>query len=119
MAFWRRWYVAWWRGAAPEADRSEGSAEAYPDQTGVEIWTERGFDPPPDYTIEQIDAVLLTVPPFERRLFVLHRIDGLSYAEIARQNRISVRRVERAIVTALGYCRRAFREIDRRSGQPE
>ncbi|HLY91357.1 MAG TPA: sigma-70 region 4 domain-containing protein [Acetobacteraceae bacterium] len=67
--------------------------------------------PAPRYTVEDIDRALSQVPRFEQRLFVLHRIDGLSYVEIAEQNGISVRRVEKAIARALTLTRRTLMKM--------
>ena len=67
--------------------------------------------PAPRYTVEDIDRALSRVPKFEQRLFVQHRIDGLSYAEIAEQNGISVRRVEKAVAKALTLARRALMKM--------
>lgn len=60
--------------------------------------------------VARVDAALLTLKPKTRSIFVMHRIDGLSYAEIARAKGISVGAVEKHIAKALTLLRRRLRE---------
>jgi DNA-directed RNA polymerase specialized sigma24 family protein len=70
--------------------------------------------PPPTFTTAEIDEALAFVPRFARHVFLLHRLDGLCYREIALRLGISERRVERAIVRALTRLRHAMDRIERR-----
>jgi RNA polymerase sigma factor (sigma-70 family) len=74
--------------------------------------------PPPESVIEdrQTIARLLKVvgrlPPRCREVFILHKFEHLSYAEVAERMGISVGSVEKHMARALGTCRT---EIDRLS----
>lgn len=57
--------------------------------------------------IEQIGQALLTMPAQTRTIFLRHRLDGLSYPEIAEECGISVHRVERHIAKAMLHLDRA------------
>jgi RNA polymerase sigma factor (sigma-70 family) len=57
-------------------------------------------------SIARIDAALATVKPKTREIFMLHRLDGLSYAEIATIKGMSVKGVEKQIAKALTTIRR-------------
>lgn len=46
-------------------------------------------------------AALMTLPRFTRAVFLAHRIDDLSYVEIAQRTGISVQRVEREMARAI------------------
>lgn len=63
--------------------------------------------------IERIEQVLLALPARTRAIFLLHRVDGLGYAEIAERCGISVKRVERHIARAMLQIDRALDGIDR------
>ncbi|MCI4588936.1 RNA polymerase sigma factor [Sphingobium sp. BYY-5] len=58
---------------------------------------------------EQIGRALATLPPGAARVFRMHRIEGLSHAEVAQQLGISRKGVEKHMATAL---RHLAREID-------
>ncbi len=47
--------------------------------------------------LARLKAAFLTLPRFTREIFLAHRIDDLSYVEIADRTGVSVRRVEREI----------------------
>lgn len=64
-------------------------------------------------TRERMQAALLRLPRFTREVFLAHRIDDLSYAEIAARTGVSVRRVEREIARALVGLDRALTEPPR------
>lgn len=62
-------------------------------------------------TVARIDAAMLRLKPKTREIFLLHRLDGLSYAEIAAIKGLSVKGVEKQIAKALTALRR---QLDRR-----
>jgi RNA polymerase sigma-70 factor (ECF subfamily) len=51
--------------------------------------------------LAQLEAALLTLPRFTRYVFLLHRVEGLRYAEIANLTGTSERRIKREMVRAL------------------
>ena len=61
-------------------------------------------------TVARIDAAMQRLKPKTREIFMLHRLDGLSYAEIAAIKGLSVKGVEKQIGKALGALRR---QLDR------
>lgn len=83
---------------------------------GRDVVPPDGPEPPPlpVYSSAEIEQALAAVPPFERHVFLMHRSDGLSYDEIARQLGISERRVLRLMTRALTAMRRAIEKIERR-----
>jgi RNA polymerase sigma factor (sigma-70 family) len=54
--------------------------------------------------------VVVRLPPRCREAFVLHKFDGLTYAEVAERMGISVGQVEKHMLNALATCRAAVRE---------
>lgn len=56
----------------------------------------------------QFEAAVLTLPRFTREVFLAHRIDDLSYAEIARITGTSERRIEREMARAIHAIDRAM-----------
>jgi len=53
----------------------------------------------------QLQAVVNTLPPRERRVLLMHRVDGLSLVEIARRTGRPLRSVQRNLANALATCR--------------
>lgn len=60
--------------------------------------------------VARVDAALMTLKPKTRAIFVMHRVDGLSYAEIARAKGLSVGAIEKHIAKALTHLRRQLRD---------
>jgi RNA polymerase sigma factor (sigma-70 family) len=89
--------------------RFRGVHELYDDQadgrgtpdpvTGIEARDE----------IARVDAALLALPQLTRDIFLLHRLGGHSYAEIASARRLSVKQVEKHIAKTLAHLRRHLR----------
>lgn len=71
--------------------------------------------PEPDAAVDDImrikrfRAALQSLPPVCRAAFILHRIDGLTHAEIAERLGISRKTVERHIIKALERCHRRLK----------
>jgi RNA polymerase sigma factor (sigma-70 family) len=63
---------------------------------------------------ERLEAAFAKLPPFTRNVFLAHRLDDLSYAEIATITGVSVRRIEREMVRAIVAIDRALWEQPRR-----
>ena len=58
--------------------------------------------------IAQLASALATLPPGARRAFELHKLDGLSHAEVAGRMGISKSGVEKHMAVAMKYLRRAL-----------
>ncbi|MCW3835028.1 RNA polymerase sigma factor [Sphingomonas canadensis] len=57
-------------------------------------------------TVARLEAALTTLKPKTREIFLMHRLDGLSYAEIADAKGMSIKGVEKQISQALYLLRR-------------
>jgi RNA polymerase sigma factor (sigma-70 family) len=57
-------------------------------------------------TLKRIETALTTLKPKTREIFLMHRSDGLSYAEIADAMGMSVKGVEKQMTKALTHLRR-------------
>ncbi|WP_420994988.1 sigma-70 family RNA polymerase sigma factor [Cupriavidus sp. 30B13] len=55
-------------------------------------------------TLVQVDALLDGLNPRARSAFLLSRLEGLSYAEIAARLRVSLSSVEKYMATAIRHC---------------
>lgn len=62
---------------------------------------------------ERLEAAFAKLPPFTQNVFLAHRLDDLSYAEIAAITGASVRRVEREMMRAIVAIDRAFSDQPR------
>lgn len=62
-----------------------------------------------------LEAAIRRLPRRKRRLLLLHRVHGLSYAAIARQTGLSQTHVKRLIADALADCRAAMKAAERRN----
>jgi RNA polymerase sigma-70 factor (ECF subfamily) len=58
-------------------------------------------EPPTTEQLAQLEAALLSLPRFTREVFLAHRIDDLSYVEIADMTGVSVQRIEREMARAI------------------
>ncbi|MFC4277201.1 sigma-70 family RNA polymerase sigma factor [Achromobacter aloeverae] len=55
-------------------------------------------------TLQALDAMLDRMPARVRHAFLLSRLDGLGYKEIARQLGVTVSSVQKYMLTAIGIC---------------
>jgi RNA polymerase sigma factor (sigma-70 family) len=55
--------------------------------------------------VQQVETALGSLSSNTRRVFLLHRLHGLSYAEIARHMKISVSMIEKHIMSAIAALR--------------
>lgn len=55
-------------------------------------------------TLHRIDAMLVTLPEPVRRAFLLSQLEGLTYAQIAEQMRVSVRTIKRYMQQGFSQC---------------
>ena len=60
--------------------------------------------------LKRIESIVSKMPEKQRKAFLLHRIKGLTYAEIAKTMNVSVSSVEKYIFTALKQCRHIINE---------
>jgi RNA polymerase sigma-70 factor (ECF subfamily) len=60
--------------------------------------------------LDRLERAMLELPSETREIFMAHRLDGMTYAEIAERTGLSIKQVERAIS-------RALVELDRALGQ--
>jgi RNA polymerase sigma-70 factor (ECF subfamily) len=51
--------------------------------------------------LRRLDAAVASMPRKQREIFLAHRLDDLSYAEIADRTGLSVRQVERQMARAI------------------
>ncbi len=58
-------------------------------------------------TTEQLDRILKQIPPHYRRVLVMHKRDGLSYAEIAAETGLSKQSVQKYLARAMAAARLA------------
>lgn len=58
-------------------------------------------------TTEQLDRILSQIPPHYRRVLVMHKRDGLSYAEIAAETGLSKQSVQKYLARAMAAARLA------------
>ena len=54
----------------------------------------------PDF-LRRIEEAMLNIPKLQREIFMAHRLDNMSYGEIARRTGLTVRQVERHVARAL------------------
>ena len=68
-----------------------------------------GADPP---VLDQLDLAMDLLWPFARRVFLMHRVDDLSYGAIATAVDVDVATIERCIADALWSVRMVRREFE-------
>jgi RNA polymerase sigma-70 factor (ECF subfamily) len=56
--------------------------------------------------LNRLEAVLLRLPPRTREIFLAHRLDGYSYAEIAARTGLSIKTVEKHMSRAIAHLGR-------------
>ena len=105
------------RHLAVEARRSgrwrEASDEAI-DAGGFEAVLSPEYQMEDKQTVERLIKVVSRLPPRCRQVFLLHKIENLSYGEVASTLGISVSSVEKHMMRALEACRM---ELDRGGGR--
>lgn len=62
--------------------------------------------------LRRMEAAMLKLRPITREIFMAHRIDGLSYAEIAERTGLSVKGVEKHMGKAIAQLMRTRRRFD-------
>ena len=67
-------------------------------------------DMPTSELLERMEAALITLPRFTREVFLAHRLDDLSYTEIAVRTGVSVHRIEREMARAIAAIDRGLSE---------
>lgn len=60
------------------------------------------------HELQRIESAVEKMPEKQRQAFLLHRVKGLTYAEIATTMNMSVSSVEKYIFTALKQCRQVL-----------
>jgi RNA polymerase sigma factor (sigma-70 family) len=88
------------------ADRSRG-ADRHRPIDGLELASDMPTPESAATVAEELDLALRAIddlPPRCRQVFLLHREQHLSYAQIAEKCGISVKMVEKHISTALAFC---------------
>jgi RNA polymerase sigma-70 factor (ECF subfamily) len=56
--------------------------------------------PDPDL-LRSMEEAMLNIPKLQREIFMAHRLDNMSYGEIARRTGLTVRQVERHMSRAI------------------
>ena len=59
-------------------------------------------------TLQRVEAAVLRLRPKTREIFMAHRVEGLSYAEIAQQMGLSVKGVEKRMSKAIAALDRVL-----------
>jgi RNA polymerase sigma factor (sigma-70 family) len=78
------------RSAAEYAVFADSTGEWPPADDVVDVWQR----------LRRVESAIALLPPRCREVFLMHRIDGLSYSEIAKYLRISVSAVEKHVARA-------------------
>lgn len=67
-------------------------------------------DRPDPVTLAKLEQAVRGLPRTEREIFLAHRLDDMSYSEIAKRTGLSVEQVERHMAQALYKLDRATNE---------
>jgi RNA polymerase sigma-70 factor (ECF subfamily) len=51
--------------------------------------------------LRRLEEAMLNIPKLQREIFMAHRLDNMSYGEIARRTGLTMRQVERHMARAL------------------
>ncbi|HEX8240516.1 MAG TPA: sigma-70 region 4 domain-containing protein [Allosphingosinicella sp.] len=51
--------------------------------------------------LRRVEEAMLNIPKLQREIFMAHRLDNMSYEEIARRTGLTVRQVERHMARAI------------------
>ncbi|WP_096086571.1 RNA polymerase sigma factor [Agaribacterium haliotis] len=86
---------------------SSGALEAVKSEPGPERVLSGKND------LSRIQALISQMPEKQRQAFLLHRVKGLAYADIAQTMGVSVSSVEKYILNALKQCRKAMQESEK------
>ncbi|EJL37548.1 RNA polymerase sigma factor, sigma-70 family [Caulobacter sp. AP07] len=62
-------------------------------------------------TLARYEAAVMRLKPKTREIFLLHRLDGLTYAQIARDLGMSVSGVEKQMIKAIAHLDRALSKV--------
>jgi len=68
----------------------------------------------PDLLIQRLQQALASMDSVSRGVFLAHRLDGLSYVEVARRRGLSVAQVEQHIADAILHIDRELTAMERR-----
>jgi RNA polymerase sigma-70 factor (ECF subfamily) len=58
-------------------------------------------DTPNSDLLRRMEQAMLNIPKLQREIFVAHRLENMSYGEIARRTGLSVKQVERHVARAI------------------
>lgn len=61
--------------------------------------------------LERLETIIGALPARQRQVFLMHKFDGLSHAEIAQELGISKSGVEKLIMKALSTCRQKMEDL--------
>lgn len=97
------------QNAARDAMRAERVRAVYASRMAVEQMAAGPVSPDEAVAGRQELAALLealqSLPARTRRIFLLNKVDGKTYPEIARQLDVSVSTIEKEMISALQFCR--------------
>lgn len=86
--------------------------------TGLENFDPAGEEPSPARVFEgkealmRLSAILGELPPRTREMFLLNRLEGLSYTQLAARYGVTVSAVEKQMMKAIAHLNRRFRSDD-------
>lgn len=61
--------------------------------------------------LRRLEAIIDTLPARQKQVFLMHKFDGLSHAEIARELGITKSGVEKLVMKALATCRQKMDDL--------